>query len=114
VFRRWGAAPPVVHSGWFSETLDRELPNEIAFCYLDGDFYESIITGLEAVVPRLTGGGVLIVDDYSDLELAPKSWNGLPGVKKACDDYFTPRGISMQPLIGVGDLSFALYRKPRR
>jgi hypothetical protein len=29
-----------------------------------------------------------------------------------CDDYFGPLGEAVQPLIGVGDLSFALFRKP--
>jgi O-methyltransferase len=65
------------------------------------------------VVPRLSPGGVLIVDDYCDPVLAPRSCDGLPGVKKACDAYFAEHGGSIQPLVGVGDLPFGLYRKPR-
>ena len=110
--KSWGVPLPEIHAGWFDETLEDSLPDEIAFCYLDGDFYESTLTGLQAVVPRLSPGGVLIVDDYCDLEYAPRSWDGLPGVKKACDEYFGASGLRVQPLVGIGDLSFALYRSP--
>jgi O-methyltransferase len=113
VFQEWNVDAPIVHPGWFDETLEAELPASIAFCYLDADFYDSILTGMRAVVPRLSPGGVLIVDDYCDPVLAPRSCDGLPGVKKACDAYFAEHGGSIQPLVGVGDLPFGLYRKPR-
>lgn len=112
VFEKWGAPLPEIHEGWFEETLPSALPAQIAFCYLDADYYESILTGLKHIVPRLAPGGVLIVDDYCDLDFAPRSWPGLPGVKKACDEYFGNLGLAVQPLVGTGDLSFAFYRRP--
>ncbi|MFB6552704.1 TylF/MycF/NovP-related O-methyltransferase [Streptomyces sp. NPDC056405] len=108
---RWGRTPPAIHPGWFADTLPDQLPDQIAFAYLDGDYYDSIHTCLTACVPRMAPGGTLIVDDYADLEANPKAWNGLPGVKAACEDYFrapTP----LQVITGAGDLAFGRYTAP--
>lgn len=107
---RWGKRLPVIHPGWFADTLPHELPNELAFAYLDGDLYESILISLKTCVPRLSRGGVVIVDDYADLGRNPKAWDGLPGVKKACDDYFG-RADAMDVLVGEGDLAYGRFRK---
>ncbi|CAL9411225.1 TylF/MycF/NovP-related O-methyltransferase [Streptomyces sp. enrichment culture] len=108
---RWDRTPPVIHPGWFADTLPDQLPDQIAFAYLDGDYYDSIHTCLTACVPRMAPGGTLIVDDYADLEANPKAWNGLPGVKAACEDYFrTPSPL--QVITGVGDLAFGRYTAP--
>lgn len=108
---RWGRTSPTIHPGWFADTLPGQLPDQIAFAYLDGDYYESIHTCLTACVPRMAPGGTLIVDDYADLTANPKAWNGLPGVKAACEDYFrapTP----LQAITGAGDLAFGRYTAP--
>ncbi len=105
---RWGRTPPVIHPGWFADTLPVELPTTIAFAYLDGDFHDSILTSLIHCVPRLAPGGRLIVDDYADVDANPRAWNGLPGVKQACDEYFGRRSPLMV-LAGEGDLAFGLY-----
>jgi O-methyltransferase len=108
---RWGRTPPMIHPGWFAATLPDQLPDQIAFAYLDGDYYDSIHTCLTACVPRMAPGGTLIVDDYADLEANPKAWNGLPGVKAACEDYFrTPAPLEV--IIGDGDLAFGRYTAP--
>ncbi|AYN31691.1 putative O-methyltransferase [Streptomyces albus] len=108
---RWGRTPPVIHPGWFHETLPDQLPVEIAFAYLDGDYYDSIHTCLTACVPRMAPGGTLIVDDYADLEANPKAWNGLPGVKAACEDYFRVPS-PLEVIAGAGDLAFGRYTAP--
>lgn len=103
---QWSSTPPVIHPGWFHQTLG-ELPPRIAFGYLDGDFEDSIYTSLAYCVPRLEPGGALIVDDYADLEQNPRAWNGLPGVKVGCDRYVRDRGLSpLQVIVGDGDLAF--------
>lgn len=108
---RWGCTPPTIHPGWFADTLPERLPAEIAFAYLDGDYYDSIRTCLDACVSRLVPGGALIVDDYADLQANPKAWDGLPGVKAACEDYFgTPSPLDV--LFGDGDLAFGRYAIP--
>ncbi|MFI6044487.1 TylF/MycF/NovP-related O-methyltransferase [Nocardia sp. NPDC051321] len=107
--RELGLAAPIIHSGWFHDTLPAELPDTIAFGYLDGDFYESILTSLRHCVPNLAPGGLLIVDDYADVESNPAAWNGLPGVLAACEAYFG-RARPLEVLPGSGDLAFGAYR----
>ncbi|NUK32264.1 class I SAM-dependent methyltransferase [Streptomyces lunaelactis] len=108
---RWGCTPPTIHPGWFADTLPNRLPAEIAFAYLDGDYYDSIRTCLDACVPRLAPGGALIVDDYADLQANPKAWAGLPGVKAACEDFFGTQS-PLEVLFGDGDLAFGRYVIP--
>lgn len=106
----WHKPSPVIHPGWFADTLPDQLPETIAFGYLDGDFYDSIHVSLAHCVPLLSHRGTLIIDDYADTVVNPKAWNGLPGVKRACDDYFgTPTPVEV--LVGDGDLAFGLYRR---
>lgn len=49
--------------GWFKDTLP-SLDRTFAIIRLDGDLYESTIQSLEALYPRLSEGGFIIVDDY--------------------------------------------------
>jgi hypothetical protein len=60
------------------ETLATIKPETISILRLDTDWYESTAAELEQLYPRLSKGGVLIIDDYG-------SWEGS---RKATDDYF--------------------------
>lgn len=60
------------------ETLKTVKPETISVLRLDTDWYESTMAELEQLYPRLTSGGVLIIDDYG-------SW---AGSRKATDEYF--------------------------
>lgn len=108
----WKLVPPIIHPGWFADTLPDGLPEQIAFGYLDGDFYDSIMTSLTYCVPRLVPGGLIVVDDYADTAVNPRAWDGLPGVKRACVEYFG-RPDALEVMIGDDDLAFGLYRAPR-
>lgn len=108
----WRKKPPVVHAGWFDDTLPKELPEAIAFGYLDGDFYSSIMTSLKYCIPRMAPGGVLVIDDYADLEAHPGAWNGLPGVKVACDEYFGKGSPVSAIVLDNSDLPYGFYRHP--
>jgi O-methyltransferase len=55
------------------------LPQTIAVLRLDTDWYESTKAELDALYPRLSRGGVLIIDDYGH-------WGG---ARKAVDEYFS-------------------------
>jgi hypothetical protein len=55
------------------------LPGKIAVLRLDTDWYESTKAELDALYPRLSRGGVLIIDDYGH-------WGG---ARKAVDEYFS-------------------------
>ncbi|MGH7241127.1 MAG: TylF/MycF/NovP-related O-methyltransferase [Candidatus Saccharimonadales bacterium] len=74
-FQKAGLQPPVVHKGWFGDLTADDVPDQIAFAFLDGDFYESIRDSLQLVLPRMQAGGAIIVDDYAR--------EALPGAARA-------------------------------
>jgi O-methyltransferase len=76
-FKHAGLRVPLIKKAWFNELTEADLPAEIAFAFLDGDFYESILDSLKLIWPKLTEGAVVLVDDYQT--------ESLPGVKKALD-----------------------------
>lgn len=80
-------SPPVVHKGWFSEIDD--YPAEIAMAFLDGDLYSSIMDGLVILYPRMASGGTICIHDYG--------YPPLPGVPRACDDFFRNRPENVCP-----------------
>jgi hypothetical protein len=59
------------------ETLPARAPGKIALLRLDTDWYESTRCEMEHLYPRLSPGGVLIVDDYGH-------WQG---ARDAVDEY---------------------------
>ena len=86
-FLRAGLKVPVIKKGWFADFTSSDLPEKVAFCFLDGDFYESIRNGLKLVENKMSEGGVLIVHDYNN--------PALPGVKKAVDEWVGTRGLQV-------------------
>jgi len=59
---------------------------KISLLNLDTDIYEPAVTILENFYPRITKGGILILDDYETF----------PGEAKAVDDYFKDRKIEIK------------------
>jgi O-methyltransferase len=80
--------PPTIHKDWFGELTDADVPPEIAFAFLDGDFYESIIDSLRLVWPRLSPGGRIIIDDYQR--------EALPGVDRAIRDFTQRKAVQIR------------------
>lgn len=68
------------------KTLDIEenIPEKISFLRLDTDWYESTKKEMEVLFPRLSSGGVLVLDDYF--------W--WAGQKQAVNEYFNENNIS--------------------
>lgn len=64
--------------GRVEETVPDQAPAQIALLRLDTDWYDSTLHELTHLYPRLSGGGVLIIDDYGH-------WDGC---RKAVDEYF--------------------------
>ena len=62
--------------GLFEDTIDLDEP--VALAHLDGDWYESTMTCLERIAPRLVDGGRIVLDDYY-------AWSGC---RAAVDEYF--------------------------
>jgi O-methyltransferase len=71
---------PFVHKGWFNQLVAEDVPEKIAFAFLDGDFYESIIDSLRLVWPRMAKGGIITIDDCGR--------EALPGVDRAIGEFF--------------------------
>jgi O-methyltransferase len=65
--------------GKVEDTIPGAAPTQIAILRLDTDWYESTRHELTHLYPRLSRGGVLIIDDYG-------YW---AGARKAVDEYFT-------------------------
>lgn len=66
-FARYGLLDQqvVFVKGWFSETLPSLSAGPFALIRLDGDLYESTYDALEALYPKLSPGGFVIIDDNS-------------------------------------------------
>lgn len=69
--------------GAVEETLPAGAPEEIAVLRLDTDWYSSTKHELAHLFPRLSKGGILIIDDYGDWE----------GARKAVDEFFAEMEI---------------------
>ena len=69
----------IIRKGYFPETAIGLEDERFAFVSLDTDLYKPIMAGLEFFYPRMTGGGVIFVDDLGHPEL--------PGVRKAVIEF---------------------------
>ncbi len=73
----------VYQKGKVEDTIPAHIPEkEIALLRLDTDWYESTKHELEHLYPKLSKGGVMILDDYGH-------WQGC---RKAVDEYFKTNG----------------------
>src|SRR5262245_2059284 len=63
--------------GMVEETIPKTTPEKIALLRLDTDLYSSTKHELNYLYPRLTSGGILIIDDYGSI----------PGARHAVDEY---------------------------
>jgi O-methyltransferase len=87
-FKQAGLPLPVMHKAWFSDLTPDDLPERIAFAFLDGDFYDSIHDSLKLVWPKLSPGAIVIVDDYQS--------EALPGAKRAVDEWLVTHPARLQ------------------
>jgi hypothetical protein len=76
-FTRYGLLDDQVRFlvGWFRDTLPTAPIERIAILRLDGDLYESTMDALNALYPKLSPGGYVIVDDYYAWEPCQKAVN---------------------------------------
>jgi hypothetical protein len=72
-------------------TVPGRAPAAIALLHLDTDYYESTLHELTHLWPRVSRGGVLIIDDYGHFE----------GCRRAVDEYFETNGP--RPLLHRSD-----------
>ena len=101
---------------WFKETLarrhitdihvvqadictlpDSELPEKIAFCLLDVDLYQPVKVGREKVFPRLSPGGMIVVDDCwtkSEHMWVKGVANAYDGAMQAYKEFVAEKGLA--------------------
>jgi len=55
----------VVRQGWVDKTLaEGPVPDAVCFAYLDFDFYEPTLVGLNFLHNRMASGATVVLDDY--------------------------------------------------
>ena len=93
--RRAGLKNTIVKKAWFSDLTPADLPDQIAFAFLDGDLYDSIKTSLRLVAPRLVPGARLVVHDYNNPEL--------PGAARAVEEFLrtNPRTLTVRHSLAI-------------
>ncbi len=77
--RAAGVKMPVIKKAWFSDLAPSDVPPEISFAYLDGDYYRSILDPLKLIWNNLAPGATVVVDDYAN--------EALPGAARAVDGW---------------------------
>ena len=87
-FLRAKLTPPHTHKDWFNQLSPDDVPDDIAFAFLDGDFYDSILSSLKLVWPKLAENAVVLVHDYKR--------ETLPGVERAITDFLQGKRYSLQ------------------
>lgn len=71
--------------GRVESTIPSESPDTIALLRLDTDWYESTKHELAHLFPRLSQGGIIIIDDYGHFK----------GCREATDEYIRDNGIRL-------------------
>jgi O-methyltransferase len=87
-FKKAHLTLPKIHKGWFKDLKQEDIPEQICFAFLDGDYYESIKTSLALVWPRLMPGFCMVIDDYAN--------EALPGAKRAVDEFISGKPLRLR------------------
>jgi O-methyltransferase len=69
---------PHIKKAWFSDLTSEDIPDKIAFAFLDGDYYSSIMDSMRLIESHLMLDATVVVDDYGNA--------ALPGVSRAIDE----------------------------
>jgi len=83
-FKKAKLAQPYIHKGWFDQIATSDVPSQIAFAFLDGDYYDSIRSSLLLIESRLAPGATIVVDDYAN--------EALPGASRAVNEWCKKNG----------------------
>lgn len=83
--------------GLVEETIPAAAPEQIAFLRLDTDWYSSTKVEMDLLFPRISPGGVLIVDDYGYTT----------GARKAVDEFLAsyPHPVFLHRIDSCGRLA---------
>lgn len=92
-----------LHKGWIPEPFPVVSDRKFSFVHLDLDLYQPIKDCLEFFYPRMTKGGIIVVDDYGT--------TGWPGVTSAVDQFIKKNNINYAIDSSVGN--FIIFRFDR-
>ena len=85
--------------GTFADTMaPDQKPSEVFCCSIDCDLYESYLTTLAFVWPRLVAGGMVRLDEYFSLKF--------PGARLACDEFFVGKNVHLEKTFNEYDFGF--------
>ena len=102
-FERYGLLDEQVRflPGWFRHTLPGAPIERLALLRLDADFYDATRDALEALYPKVSPGGYVIVDDYDFTEEC----------RAAVHDYLDSNGEAVE--VRTPDVEAAYWRRER-
>jgi O-methyltransferase len=95
----------IVNKGFFNaESITKmKLPNIVSFAYLDFDFYQPTLDGLNYLNKVLSVGGIIIVDDYDFFST---------GVKTSVEEWYKINSKSYtKKIIKTKNASFAILER---
>jgi O-methyltransferase len=92
-----GATGAQLIQGWFKDTVPTFTPQEpIRVLRVDGDWYDSMKTCLEALYPHVASGGLILIDDYFAWDGCAKAVHEYLGAQEGHQDRVrqTRRGVA--------------------
>lgn len=87
-------------AGAIKRTIPNQMPEKISLLRLDTDWYESTRHELEHLYPRVSSGGIVLIDDYGH-------WQGC---RKAVDEFLVK--TKPRPFLTRIDYTGRLFVKP--
>ncbi len=116
-FKRHDLTLPVIHKGFFQETIPQQLPERICFVHIDCGFggdhslhKDVMLYCLQSVYPRMSKGAVCVLMDYHDKSTGDTGYDVNPGVKLACDEFLASKPEKIVSLYG-NQCSHGFFRK---
>lgn len=116
-FKQKGLKLPVIHKGFFEDTLSEQLPEHISFAHIDcgfgGDVLEHkkiMLYCLNAIYPRLSRNAVCVLMDYHNRSEDNFALDANPGVKLACDEFLSDKPEKVFSLYG-NQYAHGFFRK---
>ncbi|MGX7828445.1 TylF/MycF/NovP-related O-methyltransferase [Actinokineospora sp. 24-640] len=102
-FERYGLLDGQVRflPGWFDDTLPAAPVERLAVLRVDADLYDSTHVALEALYPKVSPGGYVIIDDYQSVDQC----------RRAVHDYL--KSVEEDPKLEVIDEDAVYWRKAR-
>jgi O-methyltransferase len=87
---------PFVHlfAGWIPERFPEVSDSRFCFVHIDVDLYQPTLDSLEFFFPRLSPGGVIVLDDYG--------FTQFPGCRMAALEFFSKQTCSLKLALPTG------------